>query len=75
MDQLLNLMGTRTGNPAWKDYPDTSTRVYASHLNAIEDALDTSVESSTVRSIWRGSQVEYDNIILKNPDTLYIVVG
>lgn len=35
-------MGIRTGNPEWKDYPDTSTRVYAQHLNAIEDALDDS---------------------------------
>ena len=35
-------MGTKSGNPQWKDYPDTSTPVTAQALNNIEDALDAS---------------------------------
>lgn len=41
-------MGTKSGNPEWKDYPDTSTPVTAQALNNIEDALDAGGGGSSV---------------------------
>lgn len=38
-------MGSRTGNPEWKDHPDTSTLVTAARLNAIEGAIDDTATS------------------------------
>lgn len=40
-------MGIRSGNPLWVDHPDTTTPITAARLNAIEDALDATVEAVT----------------------------
>lgn len=41
---------------------------------AIVDINDRMVSSSTVKTIWRGSQNEYDAITVKDAATLYIII-
>lgn len=41
---------------------------------AIVDINDRMVSSSTVKTIWRGSQAEYDAITTKDASTLYIIL-
>lgn len=41
---------------------------------AIVDINDRMVSSSNVKTIWRGSQVEYDAITTKDASTLYIIL-
>ena len=41
---------------------------------AIVDMNDRMVSSSTVKTIWRGSQNEYDAITVKDAATLYIII-
>lgn len=42
---------------------------------AIVDINDRMVSSSNVKTIWRGTQAEYDAITTKDPNTFYIIVN
>ena len=42
---------------------------------AIVDINNRMVSSSSVSTIWRGTQTEYDDITTKDPNTLYIIVN
>lgn len=40
---------------------------------AINELNEKKVEGTNVKAIWAGSQVDYDAIVTKDPDTLYII--
>lgn len=42
-------------------------------VNGLSDALDLKVESTSIDSIWSGTQTAYDAIPTKNPRVLYII--
>lgn len=43
-------------------------------LQRIEDALAEGVSGQNgINSLWAGTQSEYDNIVVKDPSTVYIV--
>lgn len=42
-------------------------------VNGLNDALDVKVDSTTIDTIWTGTQVAYDAIVTKNPRVLYII--
>lgn len=40
---------------------------------ALNELNNTTVKSTTVKNIWTGSQSDYDDIVVKDPETLYII--
>ena len=42
-------------------------------VNGLNDALDAKVDSTTIDSIWTGTQAAYDAIATKNSRVLYII--
>lgn len=42
---------------------------------AINDLNEKTVKSDTVSSIWRGTQAEYDAIVIKDPNTFYVIIN
>ena len=40
---------------------------------ALNELNSTTVKSTTVKNIWTGSQSDYDDIVVKDPETLYII--
>ena len=42
-------------------------------VNGLNDALDAKVDSTTIDTIWTGTQAAYDAIATKNPRVLYII--
>ncbi len=44
-------------------------------MNGLQTALDTKVASTTINTIWTGTQAAYDAIGTKLSDTLYLIQG
>ena len=42
-------------------------------VNGLNDALDAKVDSTTIDTIWTGTQAAYDAIATKNSRVLYII--
>ena len=58
-----------------QDQLDTMDEVIADALNDLNGQLVTKVSSSSVSTIWKGTQAEYDLIVTKDPYTFYIIVS
>ena len=58
-----------------QDQIDTMDEVIADALNDLNGQLVTKVSSSSVSTIWKGTQAEYDLIVSKDPYTFYIIVS
>ena len=43
-------------------------------LSSMQDDINSSVKSSFITNIWKGTQSEYDAIVAKDNNTLYIIV-
>ena len=58
-----------------QDQIDTMDEVVADALNDLNGELANKVSSSSVSTIWKGTQAEYDLIVTKDPATFYIIVS
>jgi hypothetical protein len=58
-----------------QDQIDTMDEVVADALNDLNGDLANKVSSSSVSTIWKGTQAEYDAIVSKDPATFYIIVS
>lgn len=79
------LVSAGNGAPVWSavTFPDVSSYVTSAQVETqiVEKNYITSadtanmVTSTSVSTIWRGTQTEYDAIATKNPNTFYIIVN
>ena len=54
---------------------DIIDEVVSDALNDLNAQLTTKVSSTSVSTIWRGTQAEYDAITTKDANTFYIITG
>ena len=58
-----------------QDQIDTMDEVVSDALNDLNGELANKVSSSSVSTIWKGTQAQYDAIVTKDPATFYIIVS
>ena len=58
-----------------QDQISTMDEVVSDALNDLNGQLVNKVSSSSVSTIWKGTQAEYDAIVSKDPYTFYIIVS